>query len=254
MYKAIAKIPRSKTEHVAQQLLDRIIEAELAPGSSFGTEAELLEQFDVSRPTLREGLRILESQGVLELRPGPGGGIMVKKPSVDILARGLSVFLQLHEVPFISVLKTREVLEPALAAEAALNGSAQDFGNMQASIDRMKAVGKDQAAFIHENTVFHSIIARASSNEVMEIFWATISALAAGEHHGLKYTPGNMEHIIAAHERILQACRNRDAPGAAEEMKAHLMELEHLVRKRYQNLVAGRARGPETRRQAGAGK
>ena len=60
----IPTMPRSKAEHVAQQLLDRIISADLSPGSSFGTEAELLEQFNVSRPTLRESLRILESQGV----------------------------------------------------------------------------------------------------------------------------------------------------------------------------------------------
>ena len=142
MNSALPRMPKSKTEHVAQRLLDKIIEAGLAPGSSFGTEAELLEQFGVSRPTLRESLRILESQGVLELRPGPGGGIMVKKPSIDILARGLSVFLRLHEVPFITVLKTREVIEPALAAEAAANGTEEDFDDMQASIDRMKAAGQ----------------------------------------------------------------------------------------------------------------
>ncbi|HHX90536.1 MAG TPA: FadR family transcriptional regulator, partial [Paracoccus sp.] len=76
----MASLPKSKAEYVARRLLDRIITANLKPGSSFGTEAELLEQYDVSRPTLRESLRVLESQGVLELRPGPKGGIMVAKP------------------------------------------------------------------------------------------------------------------------------------------------------------------------------
>lgn len=250
MNSAFPRMPKSKTEHVAQRLLDKIIEAGLAPGSSFGTEAELLEQFGVSRPTLRESLRILESQGVLELRPGPGGGIMVKKPSIDILARGLSVFLRLHEVPFIAVLKTREVIEPALAAEAATNGSEEDFDEMQDSIERMKASGKDQHAFVEENGVFHGIIARASGNEVMEIFWATISALAAGEHVGLKFTAGNMQHIIAAHQGIVDACRARDPAAASEKMKAHVTELEHLVRKRYQNLVTQPHTIPQTRRTA----
>ena len=73
-------MPKNKAEYVAQRLLDRIITANLDPGSSFGTEADLLQQFDVSRPTLRESLRILEAQGVLELRPGPRGGIIVTKP------------------------------------------------------------------------------------------------------------------------------------------------------------------------------
>lgn len=233
---AISTMPRSKAEHVAQRLLDRIITADLAPGSSFGTEADLLAQFDVSRPTLRESLRILESQGVLELRPGPGGGIMVRKPSTDILAHGLSVFLRLHDVPFIAVLKAREVIEPALAAEAAVNGTEEDFDELQRSIERMKAI-KDQDAFIEENRIFHSIIARASGNKVLETFWSTISILATGEHHGVRYTVGNQEHVIEAHKAILKACRQRDAKAAAAKMDVHVTALEHLVRKRYQNLL-----------------
>src|SRR5689334_8792870 len=172
-------MPRSKAEHVAQRLLDRIITANLAPGSSFGTESDLLAQFSVSRPTLRESLRILESQGVLELRPGPGGGIMVRTPTTDILAHGLSVFLRLNDVPFIAVLKAREVIEPALAAEAAVNGTDEDFDELEASIERMKTI-TDETIFIAENRTFHSVIARASANKVMETFWSTISILATG--------------------------------------------------------------------------
>ncbi len=230
-------MPKSKAEHVAQQLLDRIITAGLAPGSSFGTEADLLKLFDVSRPTLRESLRILQSQGVLELRPGPRGGIMVKKPSIEVLAHGLSVFLRLHDVPFIAVLKAREAIEPALAAEAAQNASEEDFAELAASIERMKMI-KDQQGFIEENRTFHSIIARASGNKVMETFWSTIGILATGEHHGVRYSIGNQQHVIEAHEEILKACRNRDSKEAAAKMEAHVTELEHLVRKRYQNLLA----------------
>ena len=229
-------MPKSKAEHVAQQLLDRIITAGLAPGSSFGTEADLLKLFNVSRPTLRESLRILKSQGVLELRPGPRGGIMVKKPSIDILAHGLSVFLRLHDVPFIAVLKAREVIEPALASEAAINGTEEDFDQLEQSIERMKEI-KDQQAFIDENRVFHSIIARASGNKVMEAFWSTISILAHGEHHGVRYSSGNQQHVIEAHKAILKAFRKRDSKAAAATMEAHVTELEHLVRKRYQNLL-----------------
>ena len=61
---------RSKAERVAQILLGQIVESGIAPGQTFGTELDLLNRFQVSRPTLRESLRILESQGVLELRPG----------------------------------------------------------------------------------------------------------------------------------------------------------------------------------------
>jgi len=89
----------SKAQQVAQQLLGRIAQAAVAPGQTFATEAELLKQFGVSRPTLREGIRILESQGILEQKPGPGGGIVMRRPSLDMLAHSLSIFLRFNDVP-----------------------------------------------------------------------------------------------------------------------------------------------------------
>ncbi len=234
---ALPPKPKSKSKHVAQRLLEQIIASDLKPGSSFGTEADLLRQFNVSRPTLRESLRILESQGVLELRPGPGGGIIIGQPSTDLLAHTLSIFLRLNEVPFITVLKAREVIEPALAYEAATHGSEEDFQELASSVERMKAIDGDQEAFVEENRVFHSIIARASGNEVLETFWSTISILASGEHHGVRYSFGNQLHVIEAHEGILAACRQRDGKAAASRMEAHVSELEHLVRNRYQHLL-----------------
>jgi GntR family transcriptional regulator, transcriptional repressor for pyruvate dehydrogenase complex len=227
-----------KAEHLAQQLLDRIVTSGLTSGSSLGTESELLDQFGVSRPTLREGVRILESYGVLELKPGPGGGILLRKPSADILAHWLSVHLRLHDVPFIEVLKVREIVEPALAAEAALNGSEADFVRMSESIERMRSI-KDQATFIEENRIFHSAVAAASGNQVLEIFWTAISLLAGGEDQGVKYSANNQAHIADAHMAILNACRARDSKVASESMASHLGALEDLVRKKYKNLVSG---------------
>jgi len=227
----------SKAQQVAQELLARIAESKLQPGQTFATEAELLQQFDVSRPTLREGVRILEAQGVLQQRPGPGGGLIVARPSLEMLAQSLSIFLRFNDVPFVTVLQAREVIEPALAAEAATDGTDEDFREMGESIERMKALGDDQAAFIAENRVFHGIVARASGNKVLETFWGTISLLAHGEHHGVRYTVGNRQHVIAAHQRILDACRRRNPRTAAHTMAEHVGELEHLVRDRYQHLL-----------------
>lgn len=232
-------IHRSKAEHVAQQLLERILEAKLEAGSTFATEAELLSQFNVSRPTLRESLKVLESQGVIELRPGPGGGIIVREPSTDLLAHGLSVFLRLKKVPFVTVIKAREVIEPALAYEAALNGREEDFAELEASIVRMKVLNAqaNQEAFLDENRVFHGVIARASGNKVLEVFWDTISILAHGEHHGIRYSVSNQAHVVKAHQRILDACRKRDGDAAAAAMESHVSGLENLVRERYQHLL-----------------
>jgi DNA-binding GntR family transcriptional regulator len=96
---------------------------------------------------------------------------------------------------------------------------------------------KDQEAFLEENRVFHGVIARASGNKVLEIFWDTIAILAHGETHGIRYSVGNQAHVIKAHEHILAACRKRDGDAAAAAMESHVSGLEHLVRARYQHLL-----------------
>ena len=228
---------RNKSEQIADALMSRIIDGGLKPGDILGTEAGLLAEHEVSRPTLRESLRMLEAQGVIVLRPGPGGGVIVGRPSIDTLAHALSVFLYLQGVPFGTVLKAREVIEPALAYEAAVHGTEREFDELQASIERMRGL-TNQVAFVQENRTFHEIIAKAGRNKVLESFWAAISLLAHGEQHGISYSFGNRMHVVQAHEQILEACRARKPDVASARMSAHVEELEHLVRRRYQSALA----------------
>ena len=206
----------NKAQHVARLLLDRVIDEGLKPGSSFGTEAELLEQFDVSRPTLRESLRILESQGIVTLRPGPKGGILVSKPSIDVLAGSLSVFLQLHNVPFVETVKARMSIEPALVGDAALHGTEALFDAMEQSIDRMAAAKDNDTAIYHENREFHNLIAQAAANPILEVFWRTIRMLA-DEGDVQQFSQRNRAYLVGMHREILEALRNRD-PVAARRL------------------------------------
>jgi GntR family transcriptional regulator, transcriptional repressor for pyruvate dehydrogenase complex len=223
----------NKTEQVARMLLNRIIESDLKPGSSFGTEAELLAQVNVSCPTLREGLRILESHGVLTLRPGPGGGIIVARPNVDAIAQAMSVYLRLTSVPFIEVLKARMALEPALVRDAALKGTETHFSEMEQTILAMEANGCSDKAIYEENRKFHTEVAKASANPVLEAFWMTISIMASGEVDHIEYSRNDRLHIIEAHRSILLACRRRDPDEAQRAMSGHLAELDDLLQARY---------------------
>lgn len=216
-------------------ILDRIIQQELVEGQSIGTEAELLAIYGVSRPTLRESLRILEHQGVLRLRPGPGGGTIVTKPSIDLLAHNLSVYLLMNGVPFSEILKARMAIEPTLVASAALQGTEEQFDAMDATIDRLEAAGDDGHIVYRENREFHNIIAKAAGNPVLEVFWQTIRALASGEGAGLKYSARNRANIVQAHRAIVAACRRRDAEAARRLITDHLGELDVLLRTRHKD-------------------
>ncbi len=223
----------NKAQQIARLLLDRIIKRNLVPGSSFGTETELLEQYDVSRPTLRESLRILESQGVLSLRPGPKGGIIVGKPSIDVLAHSFSVFLRLHDVPLIEILRARMAIEPALVRDAALHGTEEQFDEMDRSVARLEAATNDDGTMLQEeNRTFHNLIAKASCNPVLEVFWLTIRTLASGEGENIKFNERNRLAIAHSHAEIVKACRSRDPDKAQDLMSEHLGELELLLHKR----------------------
>ena len=225
----------SKSEQIARMLLDRIVEEKLQAGDFLGTEAELLEQFQVSRPTIREGLRILQMQGVLTLRPGPKGGIIIARPSIDVLAHSLSVLLSINSIPFSAVLQARLAIEPILVRDAALYGTEADFAAMDASITRLEAAGADGQAIYTENRTFHNLIAHAAHNPVLEVFWSTIRILASGEGMGLRYTERNRQHIIASHRAIVAALRNRAADTAQRLIVEHLSELEDLLRRRHRH-------------------
>ncbi|MFC7706322.1 FadR/GntR family transcriptional regulator [Plastorhodobacter daqingensis] len=233
MNEIFSPVSLNKTEQVARMLLSRIINSDLRPGSSFGTEAELLAQMNVSRPTLREGLRILESQGVLTLRPGPGGGIIVTRPKVDVIAHAMSVYLRLNNVPFAEVLKARIAIEPALVRDAASNGTEAHFSEMEQTILAMESTDCSDQTIYNENRKFHSAIAKASLNPVLEAFWLTISIMASGETANIRYSRRNRSHIIQAHRRILEACRQRDPDAAQRAMSDHLGELDDLLRARF---------------------
>jgi GntR family transcriptional regulator, transcriptional repressor for pyruvate dehydrogenase complex len=223
----------NKAQQVARLLLDRIIDEEMRPGSSFGTEADLLDRYHVSRPTMRECLRILESQGVLSLRPGPKGGIIVAKPSVDVLAQTLSVYLQLHDVPMMEILRARMAIEPTLVRDAALNGTAEQFDQMERSVERLEASKDDDGTVLYrENREFHNIIARAAANPVLEVFWLTIRSLASGEGEHMRFSEKNRKFIAKAHRAILDACRRRDADAAQQLIAEHLGELDVLLKTR----------------------
>lgn len=238
----------NKAQRIAQEMLTRIVDGDLHPGSMFGTEAELLRQFKVSRPTLREALRTLEWQGVLSLRPGPRGGIAVARPTIDRLASTLSVYLWLNDVPLVEILRARMAIEPMLVRDAAVNGTDAQFDEMDQSIERLeRAADDDSVAIYRENRMFHSLIARASGNAVLDMFWLAIRDVASGEGEKFHFTEGNRLHIVAAHREIVAACRRRDPALAERRMVAHLAALDALLKR-----LGGRGRNDAARAEAPA--
>src|SRR5690349_5790205 len=105
--------PREKPQQIADELRRLIISGELEEGDSLGHEPDLIERFGVSRPSLREALRILEAEGLITVVRGVQGGVRVHQPDQRLTARTAALVLQARNVALADVFEARTIIEPA---------------------------------------------------------------------------------------------------------------------------------------------
>lgn len=173
--KAIRPLTRAPLLHVSVQesLRDFISDNGLTPGTLLPAESELANQLGVSRNSLREGIKALESLGVLEARRGVG--IFVKafsfEPLLDNLAYGLGGALRQVE----ELIEIRRVLEAGMIGKSLAIISDEDIAELRATVDRMGAHAKRGETFADEDQQFHALLFRCQNNEtftrLIDIFW-----------------------------------------------------------------------------------
>src|SRR5690349_12292270 len=103
---------REKPQMIADELRALIVGGELSEGDSLGHEPDLVERFGVSRPSLREALRILEAEGLITVVRGALGGVVVHEPNERMTARTAALVLQARNVPLADVYDARTLIEP----------------------------------------------------------------------------------------------------------------------------------------------
>lgn len=116
--------PRSAGEFVADRLRSRLVRGELKPGDKLPSEADLMTHYNVSRPTLREAIRILEFEALVVVSRGVGGGVRVRTPSYGALTHAIALALGLRGATLQDVFQTRIIIEPQAARFAAENSAA----------------------------------------------------------------------------------------------------------------------------------
>ena len=110
----LVRAPKT-AELIADQLRAKIVRGVLKKGDALPTEQELVKQFGVSRPTLREAFRILESESLIVVRRGSRGGVLVAAPETSVAARSFGLLLQMSGTTLADVYEARKVFEPAAA-------------------------------------------------------------------------------------------------------------------------------------------
>jgi GntR family transcriptional regulator, transcriptional repressor for pyruvate dehydrogenase complex len=170
---------RKTGEAVAATIRRRIANGELAIGDRLPTEDELTEAFGIARTTLREALRILESQGLIHIRRGRGGGATITMPDLVRLAEPLAVVLQLRKTTTADLDAARVLIEPHLAAELARNHTDDDLAALSAVLARASAAAEaaDADEFGAAAAELHVTLIERGGNETLSVLSQLLNAL-----------------------------------------------------------------------------
>lgn len=225
--------PQKTAVLIAQRIVGEIADRGLSVGDALASERVMLERYGVARGTLREALRFLETQGILTMKPGPGGGAIVHMPDQQPLATSIALLLQFSGAPYRMILEARLAFEPSFAGIAAAKGTDEQLAAIQESVDAMRAQLKSQAAFLEENQRFHDLIARASGNYLFVFLLSSLRWITDGTALGVQYSDGQRRAIMKAHQQIASALLDRDEERARKAMRAHMQEFIDHVERRY---------------------
>jgi len=216
-------------EQVMAQIEERILSGELKAGDHLPSERDLSALLGVSRPSLRESLRVLEALGVVEIRRGgvDGGAILLSTPGSGMVSL-LKLQIALAHFSWNDVLETRLALEVWAVAEAALRSTGKDHAELAEILDRMDDPGIDSSEFNELDAAFHVRIASSTGNALTAHF---MGSLRTAIHRQMVQMYAELEDwrrtattVRAEHRAILQAIVDGSADRAVELMRAHITD------------------------------
>lgn len=235
--------PADLSAQIAQAIRDAIISGQLIVDERLPSEAELAEQFQVSRPTVREALKRLAAQSLIRTQRGATGGAFVNRLSFeDAYSQQITtstLLLSMNAVRFDTACEARYALERACAPLSAKRRTADQLATMRAEIFRQAQPGLTDEAFCASDVAFHRALVDGADNPVLSYQLAGAVEAMQPLMNMITFTARSREAIIAYHTKIADALEARDA----ETVDFALVELETYTRQLAQD-VAERKRKP----------
>jgi GntR family transcriptional repressor for pyruvate dehydrogenase complex len=229
MFENIAQNKISQT--IIRQVREAIISGKLKPGDRLPPERKLLTQFGVSRQTLRESLRALESMGLIEIQKGAGGGPVVQKVDMQVTREAIANFLYFQRISIKDLSEVRKLIEPYLVRITTPKLEPEDLNYLESLNQACKdtlARGEEIIGGEHEID-FHIHLARKSGNPVLTMILDFVNKLLVELKLECRPSPEFSRDVIAAHDRILEALKSGDSDLAAQAMYEHVHQVEEGI-------------------------
>ncbi|MBI4483303.1 MAG: FadR family transcriptional regulator [Acidobacteria bacterium] len=225
MFESIRSVRVS--EEIAQQIREAVFRGRLRTGDKLPAERELVQQFRVSRVSVREALRMLQQEGLLVIKQGSVGGAYVASPDSKPVTDSLVNMMRLGKFTIEQITEVRSILEPRIAFLAAERGSEEELKQLKKILlDAQKAVRQNKLPR-RFNLEFHRAIAIMAKNPVLALlFNSFMEILTPAIQPGFQ----DMKTVVDSHKRLLRALEARDGGRAARVMSDHVRDVQDRVK------------------------
>jgi DNA-binding FadR family transcriptional regulator len=228
--------PREKPQLIADELRSLIVSGELAEGDSLGHEPDLVERFGVSRPSLREALRILEAEGLITVVRGVRGGVVVHEPDERMTARTAALVLQARNVPLADVFEARSLLEPIAAKTiASLRGRATAIKKLRSLVREEEEAIEDPERFAVANASFHEHLVSLAGNQTLSIVTEMLNEVVTRAVTAVSRADDVMGSLsvrrrgIRSQDRLLELLEAGDGAAAEEHWRSHMQVVGRVL-------------------------
>ena len=219
----ITSLKRAPAYQLAEEALrEMILSGSLVPGELLPVEHDLADQLGVTRPTVREALRKLESTGLVVR--GPRRRMMVSVPSPSISSSAMHQAIVLHGVSYRELWELNQAIEPAAAALAAERISEELLEKIEKNLEMTEACLDKPKQLVEADIEFHDLIAQATGNHALLLARAPLGDFLYSAYGTVveKLEPG--KRLLEAHKKIFEALKNGNAEDAREWMEKHIRD------------------------------
>ena len=218
------------SEQIAAQIRVWLEQQQLETGERIGTEQELADEFGVSRPTMREALRLLSAAHLIRVGRGRTGGIFVAGTPSEGMSRNLSesvaLMLAAQTISMRELLDARQSLEVPIAGRAAVNAGEEVVARLEQAVEAAAGHRPGTESFHAADTHFLQLLAEASGNDLLHALTGWIREVLQPKLVDTIAARVDADAILAQHRAILRAVRRRQRVAAERAMRAHI---EYLV-------------------------
>jgi DNA-binding FadR family transcriptional regulator len=217
---------RKAFEEAVAQIVEAVRDGELVSGDRLPSERTLASQMGISRPTLREAMKLLASAGVVNVERGPGGGTFIKSDLVPMTLLQDRMSLRVDQLS--DVLEARRIIEPRIAEAAAIRADQDDFDALARIISKQRQFVGDREHLMELDRRFHLSVARATRNRMLVAQMKLLFRQLEIVRDMAVRADDEYEWSIEIHEQTLRAIMSRDLELVDQVMDEHLGYLERL--------------------------